>query len=509
MHIYLLADIVIIVLSFIPTDIETNGGIIGSTCLIADVDEIPLANESVRRHLQDNDPITNIQRITFLEFDTEGEKMAINDDLIGGPYFNGDKFNFDSASSQLNTSLPLADQTDKVPGGASLILYGETQSGKLQRNRIWWTYQLENCRRETDPVQVNDRVGWVTVSQVASAWPTFCKRAFGSPTIPPDGLIPPTLAPVNDIPESQSPSSSQGGGTSAPVAPGGSTLPPTPPTLAADQPTNPTGVGSTPAPTPNESKPTPTFPTFSSDPTLSSKPPELLGTSTPTKRPTGTRPTCVAYLFSKSSKLSQSKSSKSTKSCKSAKSNQSWGQPYSMNWDVKGKGNKEDTNRISSSRFKLNHFNYEPLTVDKMDSSNNKKSQSFAPAWELMAMFVVAAGLVGWTFRHELFLDESREVVATQQAIQGDIHDMSDDEEDIVDDVEEQGGDDEEEVSTSEDTEQIGDLVFNRTLQLINSDFDSDETGDGSVGFIDGETDDFEDQSPTQQVPEKSELESI
>ncbi len=164
-----------------------------------------------------------------------------------------------------------------------------------------------------------------------------------------------------------------------------------------------------------------------------------------------------------------------------------------------GKRNKEDPNRIASSRFKLSHFNYEPLvTVDKMDSSNNKKSQSFAPAWELLAMFVVAAGLVGWTFRHELFLDESREVVATRQAIQGDIHDMSDDEENIIDDVEEQGNDDdEEEVSTSEDTEQIGDLVFNRTLQLINSDFDSDKTGDGSVGFIDGETDDFEDQSPT------------
>ena len=190
-----------------------------------------------------------------------------------------------------------------------------------------------------------------------------------------------------------------------------------------------------------------------------------------------------------------------------------------MNLDsTAGNGwNKERPNRIfsgASSRIKLHNYNYE---VDPTENKNNSKHatfQPFAPAWELFAMFVLAAGLVGWTFRHELFLDLSQEVIATRRATQGDMRDMSDDEEDIEDDVvegDEDDEDEEEEVSTSEDTEHIGDLVFNRTLQLINRDFDSNEAGDGScVGFIDDEADELDDhQSPTHLLPERSGLELI
>lgn len=165
----------------------------------------------------------------------------------------------------------------------------------------------------------------------------------------------------------------------------------------------------------------------------------------------------------------------------------------------------------ASSRIKLHNYEVSPTedSVEKMNNTNqaSSQSQSFAPAWELMAMFVLAAALMGWRFRYPY---ASQEVIATQQGTEGDIQDMSNDEEDIDDDDEEE--EEEEEVSTSEDTEYIADAIFNRTLQLINCDFDDEEAGDGSVGFFDDETDELEDvdfQQPTQHLVERSELELL
>jgi hypothetical protein len=157
----------------------------------------------------------------------------------------------------------------------------------------------------------------------------------------------------------------------------------------------------------------------------------------------------------------------------------SWGD---LPWGIRGKVRKEGRpNRIFygvSSRIKLHNYDDAPA-VDK--TYQQATSQLFAPAWELVAMFVLAAALMGWRFRRELLLPHaSREVVvATQQATEGDILDMSDDEEEDIEEPEE--------VSTSEETEHIGDAVFNRTLQQINSSFDSDEAVDGIVGFVEEE----------------------
>eukprot|EP00985_Skeletonema_marinoi_P028436 scaffold24856_cov90-Skeletonema_marinoi.AAC.2 len=170
----------------------------------------------------------------------------------------------------------------------------------------------------------------------------------------------------------------------------------------------------------------------------------------------------------------------------------------------------------ASSRIKLHNYEVSPTedSVEKMNNTNQatSQSQSFAPAWELMAMFVLAAALMGWRFRYPY---ASQEVIATQQATEGDIQEMSDDEEDIDDDDDDddEEEEEEEEVSTSEDTEYIADAIFNRTLQLINCDFDEEEeAGDGRVGFFDDETDELEDvdfQQPTRHLIERSELELL
>lgn len=113
------------------------------------------------------DPVTEIVSVQFLEFDTSGDLTVINQDdtYADVSLSDGDRIKFDSASSFLDTSLPLEDQMSGpalVPGGASLILYGRTEAGVVVRNRFFWLYDL-NCGAENDPVQVDDMIGWVNV----------------------------------------------------------------------------------------------------------------------------------------------------------------------------------------------------------------------------------------------------------------------------------------------------------------------------------------------------------
>lgn len=151
------------------------------------------------RNLQGDDPVTEIVSVQFLEFDTSGDLTVINQDdtYADVALANGDRIKFYSASSFLDTELALADQMSNpalVPGGASLILYGKTESGVIVRNRFFWMYDM-NCGRENEPVKVDDEIGWVTVAEVSNAWPAFCPALpEGSPTIAPR-TVEPTLTP--------------------------------------------------------------------------------------------------------------------------------------------------------------------------------------------------------------------------------------------------------------------------------------------------------------------------
>jgi len=165
-----------------------------------------------RRRLQDADPVTEIISVQFLEFDTSGDLTVINQDdtYADVSLADGDRLKFLSASSFLDTSLPLEDQTSSpalVPGGASLILYGKRESGEVVRNRFFFMYDM-NCGRANAPVKVDDEIGWVTVSEISNAWPTFCPALpDNSPTIAPrsnEPTLTPSKNPTN--PPSESPS---------------------------------------------------------------------------------------------------------------------------------------------------------------------------------------------------------------------------------------------------------------------------------------------------------------
>ena len=119
------------------------------------------------RKLQSDDPVTEIVSVQFLEFDTSGDLTVINQDdtYADVTLMDGDKLKFNSASSFLDTSLPLSEQMSNpalVPGGASLILYGKTASGVVVRNRFFWMYDM-NCGEENSPINVDDEIGWIKV----------------------------------------------------------------------------------------------------------------------------------------------------------------------------------------------------------------------------------------------------------------------------------------------------------------------------------------------------------
>ncbi len=156
-------------------DIKGNPGVETSLCFQEEVPAVPgqppSSSDPARRALQApaaaDDPVVEVVNAQFLEFDTKGDLTVINQDNTynSTTMKDGAAMQFYSVSSMLDTSVPLADQMEKpalVPGGASLILYGKTASGKVIRNRFFWLYNME-CGRDTNPVQVGDQIGWVKV----------------------------------------------------------------------------------------------------------------------------------------------------------------------------------------------------------------------------------------------------------------------------------------------------------------------------------------------------------
>jgi len=211
-------------------DIADNTGIDGSLCFLEEGVSLPSApgleeaaeetdtgtviddgqvRRVLSRALQDSDPVVEIVSVQFLEFDTSGDLVVINQDDTYADVSLGDGavLDFTSASSFLDTSIPLEDQMGLeetsgpalVTGGTSLIIYGKTASGNIIRNRFLWIYDM-NCGRDNAPVQTGDEIGWVTVGELANAWPAFCPALpEGSPTIGPKTNEPtetPTVSPI-------------------------------------------------------------------------------------------------------------------------------------------------------------------------------------------------------------------------------------------------------------------------------------------------------------------------
>ena len=116
------------------------------------------------RQLQDAIDVISVQ---FLEFDTTGELIVINQDdtYANVSLASGDIVSFKSISNDLDPSVSIEDQLDYLPGGVQMTVRGrmtseETGEEMIVSNRVTWSY-TNDCAVE--PIEVGDAIGWVAV----------------------------------------------------------------------------------------------------------------------------------------------------------------------------------------------------------------------------------------------------------------------------------------------------------------------------------------------------------
>lgn len=191
-----------------------------------------------------NTVVEEVLSVQFLEFDTSGTLLVINqDDTYEDVAFtDGQTVAFESVSATLDPDTPLAEQLDKVPGGAQLTLRGravneDTGLETVVSVRLTWSY-THAC--DALALADGEELAWVTFDKITPAAEAFC------PAAAPDA----TPRPTEALTEAPTPAP-----TGAPVAVPATDAPvaPTPP---APEPPSPTPPAPTP-PSPTPPSPTP------------------------------------------------------------------------------------------------------------------------------------------------------------------------------------------------------------------------------------------------------------
>ena len=106
----------------------------------------------------------------FLEFDTSGELIVINQDdtLSETSLINGDSVSFKSIGNDLDPEVAIGDQLDYLPGGVQMTLRGRVTDDNgetnIVNNRITWSY-TNAC--DVQSVEEGDEFGWVAFVSVS------------------------------------------------------------------------------------------------------------------------------------------------------------------------------------------------------------------------------------------------------------------------------------------------------------------------------------------------------
>lgn len=175
-------------------DLDDNGGIGETFCVVDDYLTTPDAaallpeteSRSPRgwvyvdpdhhhRSLQITDRVpVEIIGVQFLEFDSSGQLIVINqDDSYSNVSFgDGVTFQYTSITGRLDPAGYIDEQMDLVPGGASLIILGKNAEGEILRNRLIWEYNYGDCNPEI--INAGDEFGWVTLDVVEGPYSEFC-----------------------------------------------------------------------------------------------------------------------------------------------------------------------------------------------------------------------------------------------------------------------------------------------------------------------------------------------
>ena len=105
--------------------------------------------------------VVEITSVQFVEFDTSGKLIVINQDDTYAKVseVNGATFTFKSISSELDAAVALNDQLDMVPGGIQITVDAKID-GVIYNNRVAWNYS-NKCGKY--PIADTEGVGWVAL----------------------------------------------------------------------------------------------------------------------------------------------------------------------------------------------------------------------------------------------------------------------------------------------------------------------------------------------------------
>lgn len=142
------------------------------------------------RQLGESIEIISVQ---FLEFDTSGNLIVINQDdsFSNTSLTNGDIISFKSISNDLDPEVAIGDQLDYLPGGVQLTVRGKVTNDageeSVVSNRLTWSY-TNAC--DAMPIESGDAIGWLTTDEITPPSEDFCP-AMAPPAIitteaPPD-----------------------------------------------------------------------------------------------------------------------------------------------------------------------------------------------------------------------------------------------------------------------------------------------------------------------------------
>ena len=118
--------------------------------------------------------------VQFLEFDTTGELIVINQDdsYANASLATGDVVTFESISSNLDPCVPIEEQLDFFPGGVQVTMRGlVTVDGEelIVSNRVTWSYS-NAC--DAEPIGAGDEIGWLTVVSTKAADMILLRECF-------------------------------------------------------------------------------------------------------------------------------------------------------------------------------------------------------------------------------------------------------------------------------------------------------------------------------------------
>jgi hypothetical protein len=105
--------------------------------------------------------VVEITSVQFVEFDTSGKLIVINQDDTYAKISeaNGATFTFKSITSKLDEAVALNDQIDHVPGGIQITVDAKID-GVIYNNRVAWNYS-NKCGKY--PIADTEGVGWVAL----------------------------------------------------------------------------------------------------------------------------------------------------------------------------------------------------------------------------------------------------------------------------------------------------------------------------------------------------------